>query len=404
MFFAVLSLVLVAVPAVRRHSKRMRADDLQPVNDTTGSGCTCEKQASCGPSLAQHHRCDWCAVPRGCGRFTPTRGTYDFCEYKHEDAFTSLSAAAKLSQLWRKIGADTRVQPMLSKGKTLIEVLTLSMISTFDSSMEVFNQGRQKVIHQQGVVLQFDLEVEANSPYTGMLMPGVHRGLLRLGSAFPPESDIFPGIAVKFLRSGIHSANTVALRQNGAETGQTQFFEEPLSNHVSPGDTLEMLKKFSQASGCRSMTGLSDFCSYTQDGKQARSVNFPYEIQFDAPNHSQFPINTGATDMNAEVLRALKTIRPGTHLYNVNAKASPSARWVRIGKVVSKSAPTTSWFGDTTLFFRHQRMEEDFVKRPQWVSAAAADMPFCDESADSSGKLRPVSDWQCPGVEGVPPV
>ena len=104
-----------------------------------------------------------------------------------------------------------------------------------------------------------------------------------------------------FLRSGILSASTAVLRQKGAQTGQTQFFKELLSNHVSPGDTLDMLQELSQASGCQSMTGLSDFCSYSQDGRQARSVNFPYEIRFDAPNRSQFPINTGASDMEVEV-------------------------------------------------------------------------------------------------------
>jgi len=407
-FFAVLSLILATAkltPALRRQSNHlMRSDDLRPLNDTTALGCKCKSEASCAPSLAQHHRCDWCYVPKGCGDYTLSRGSYDFCEYKPPDSFTSLSADAKLKQLWKKITGDKRVQPMFSKGKFLLVLLKLSMISTFDNSMEVFNKGRQKVIHQQGVVLQFDLEVENSSPYTGMLRPGKHRGLLRLGSAFPPETDIFPGVAVKFLRSGIHSANTVLLRQTGAKTGQNQFFEEALTNHVAPSKTLTMLKKFIQASGCRSMTGLSDFCTYAQDGKRARSANFPYEIKFDAPNRAQFPINTRANDITAEVMRALKTIPAGTHLYNFYAKSSPSARWDRIGKIVTKSAATTSWFGDTQLFFRHQRMEEDFKKHPEWIKAARVDKPFCDASTDSKGRLRPVSDWQCPGVDGVPPV
>jgi len=400
--FAVLSLILASVqlmPALRRRSELMRSDDLRPLNDTTALGCMCEKEASCSPSLAQHHRCDWCKVPDGC-HWSITRGSYDFCEFKHKDSFASLSAGEKMKQLWKKVTGDTRVQPMLSKVSTLLAVVKLSMITTFDNSMEVFNKGRQKVIHQQGVVMQFDLEVENSSPYTGMLMPGKHRGLLRLGSAFPPETDIFPGMAVKFLRSGIHSANTVLLRQTGAKTGQNQFFEEALSNHVTPSKTLDMLQKFTQASGCRSMTGLSDFCTYEQDGSKARSVNFPYEIKFDAPNPARFPIDAGARDITAEVLRALMTIPEGAHLYNLYAKASPTSRWSRIGKIVIKSAPTTSWFGDTELFFRHQRLEEDFMHKPEWIEAAKRDKDFCDESTDSKGRLRPLSDWQCPGVNG----
>ena len=47
-------------------------------------------------------------------------------------------------------------------------------------------------------------------------------------------------------------------------------------------------------------------------------------------------------------------------------------------------------------------MEEDFGKHPEWVSQV--DKPSCEESVDSAGRLRPLSDWQCPGVEGVPPL
>jgi len=400
------SLGLVLVSALRRGSHVMRSDDLQPLNDTTASGCMCEKQASCNPSAAQHHRCDWCSVPRGCGSYTITRGHYDFCEYKPEDSFTSLSADAKQQKLWRRIIADKRVQPQLSLPATLAEVLKVSMITTFDNSMEVFNAGRQKVIHQQGVVLQFDLEVDSASPYTGILMPGLRRGLMRLGSAFPADIDNFPGIGIKFLRSGRHSANTVALRHSGLLIGNKKhFFEEPLSNHVEPGNAFDMLQKFGQATGCRSMTGLSDFGTYAQDGTQVSTVNFPYEIRFDAPNRSQFPLDMKTKDMKAELLRVLSTIPTGTHLYNMYAKASPHAHWVQLGRIVTRSAPTTSWFGDTELFFRHQRMEEDFKLRPAWTRPAQASIGQCDGSLDSRGHLRPLSDWQCPGVEGiVPPV
>ena len=99
---------------------------------------------------------------------------------------------------------------------------------------------------------------------------------MRLGSATPANIDVFPGIAIKFLRSGIHTANSNLLRHSGDFQGKKQFFEEYVSNHVTPPSFLAVLNKFNQASGCQSMTGLSDMCSYTQDGSRVRgSPRFP---------------------------------------------------------------------------------------------------------------------------------
>lgn len=403
---ALLLSTLQVSSGLRRSTNKgqMRNDDsgVVPANDTTANGCNCVKP--CGASLAEHHRCDWCNVDKSTckSRWSATRGLYDFCDLKDDDDFASLSSSKKMQQLWAKVTSNSRSGPLLSKLGTLKEILTVSMISTFDNVRETMAAGRQKVIHGNGVVLQFDFDVQGDSPYSGMLAPGTHRGLMRLGSAMTPDSMTFPGIAIKFLRSGIHSANTVALRQNGDQSGQIHFFEEPLSNHVAPPPMLEKLGKFNQASGCRAMTGISDFCSYSQNGQRVSSLNFPYELQFEAPDPMRFAVNASAVDKNRELLNKLASIPSGTHLYWVNAKATPSSRFVRVGKMVTSSVATASMFGDTQLHFRHQRMEEDFAKHPEWVSQV--DKPNCEESMDSRGRLRPLSDWQCPGVEGVPPL
>merc|ERR1740121_819150 len=172
---------------------------------------------------------------------------------------------------------------------------------------------------------------------------------------------MFPGIAIKFLRSGIHSANTVALRTSGKSEEFRDFFESPLSTHVAPDPKLDAIGKFNQGSGCRSMTGISDMCSYTQDGAQVRNLNFPWEVKFTSPSGMRVPppdLSGDDKKTNAEYVRVLTSIPSGTHLYTVSAKASPSAKWVVIGKFVTRSKTTLSNYGDTQLFFRHQRMEE----------------------------------------------
>jgi len=398
-------LVLFAVdlvPALRRKSTKMRKDDLElrPAgNETTSEGCFCA-DAPCGASFAQHHRCDWCETPRGCGQYLLTRGWYDFCDFKPMDQFRGSSHQEQLQTLWENVIADNTSGPTLSTAETLIKILTLSMITVFDNARDVNPETRVKVIHGQGAVLQFDLRVQNDSPYTGILMPGTRKGLMRMGSANPASTDgIFPGVAVKFLRSGTHSGNSNMLRATGASDGAKQFFEVGVSNHVPPPQALALLQKFNQASGCQSMTGLSDMCSYEQDGTFVRAPKFPYEWRLDAVDPMQFSFDYSARDLDAEMLRALTSIPKGTHLYNVVAKESPTAQWKTLGQVVTRSVSVTSQFGDTQMSFRHQRMEEDFSWHPEWVPLA--DQPLCTESVDRNGNLRPVTDWQCPNAIGV---
>merc|ERR1711871_37630 len=93
-----------------------------------------------------------------------------------------------------------------------------------------------------------------------------------------------------------------------------------------------------------------------------------------------------------EMLSHLSSIEPGTHLFNVYTKASPTSEKVPMGKLTTASHCVKSVFGDQSLFFRHQRMEEDFVKKPEWVSVVGDTVPGCIATAEASSK------WQCPGI------
>lgn len=50
------------------------------------------------------------------------------------------------------------------------------------------------------------------------------------------------------------------------------------------------------------------------------------------------------------------SIAAGTHLYQVHALSSPSAKPLHIGDLYSTSEFVPSWFGDTNLFFEHARV------------------------------------------------
>ena len=65
-------------------------------------------------------------------------------------------------------------------------------------------------------------------------------GMARLGSASDPYGlvvptrDLTPGVGIKFLRSGVSSANFMLLRSlDPLPNGNFDFFSESLSNHIS---------------------------------------------------------------------------------------------------------------------------------------------------------------------------
>jgi hypothetical protein len=64
----------------------------------------------------------------------------------------------------------------------------------------------------------------------------------------------------------------------------------------------------------------------------------------------------------------LKKITTGTIIYDVFAIDDPSNGCEKkIGSIKTKSAFTTSRWGDEKLFFRHNWMEDDLAENKKWV-------------------------------------
>jgi len=189
----------------------------------------------------------------------------------------------------------------------------------------------------------------------------------------------------------------VALRASGSSGGGYAFFDQEFSKIVAPPAALKALMKFSQASNCQSMVGLSDLCEYAQDGTRSEesqpgdgNFEFPYDIRFEGASSSVFLPDKKMTD--EEMLSYLADIKEGTTLFNVFTKESPMAEKVKIGSLTTASECVKSTFGDEKLFFRHQRMEEDFARRPEWIKDVHAD--GCVPVAGTYGR-----NLQCPGIQ-----
>merc|ERR1712072_548265 len=379
-----------------------------PPGPTTGymtaRGCKCTSE--CGTSVADNYgRCDWCYTEGSCGDtfsgdLFGLRGHWDYCKYApYAEPFHSQAHNTKQSQLWERLTAPNVVgksAPAKSAAQVLSQILGESMITTFDDEWEVMPKGRTKVIHTQGVACQFDLDV-SSTQYTGLFAKGKQAGIIRMGAAANLDSWIgrafFPGMGIKFLRSGVRPGSFVALRATGAG-GSENFFASTISNHVAPAAALVKLNKFQQASGCIDMVGLSDVCAYTQDGKTVASPNFPFELYFE-PTAAAKATQNDEKKTNDSLLKALASIKPGTTLFDVYAFASPAdkkaGKKALLGSLSTTSQCVQTLFGDEHFYFRHQRMEQDFALRPEWIKQ----MPELKDSA-CKATAGPIGQWQCP--------
>jgi len=250
----------------------------------------------------------------------------------------------------------------------VINMLGESIQTTFDDQWDVMPAGRLKYIHSVGIHCSVNFEI-TSTKYTGVFEAGKHDAILRLGSATPVKTTggTVPGIGMKFLRSNVHSANWVQLKSLAGGPSY-DMFGYTLSTHIgAPSGALAVVaSKFLQASNCVTMVGLSDAATWNQDGIQTAKPVFPFMIQYKPTGKAHVSENGQTLDQLLQNM--MKQTPAGVQLYDIYAQESPNAALEKIGTVTTTNQCVTSKFGDEKLFFRHQRMEEDFDVRPEWRS------------------------------------
>jgi len=346
--------------------------------ETTEEGCICSTPCD-GSLLNELARCDKCKTLNSCGKWSIT-GYYDYCVYPENRKYESQTAQQKIDEIWTKVKQSAATGPH----HNVLKLLAMSVQTAFDCQWDEMPRERPKVIHSVGAVCKFSFQAAANSPYTGLWAPNARSlGIIRLGSAaeVTTSSGMKPGIGIKFLRSNVKSANFVALHTlEGLPNNSYNFFERDLSNHLPPagGFLLPAIQKFKQASQCPFQVGLSDVCSYTFEGAKVERPVFPFKVAFRSPV-IQIP-RSPMTE--ADLLNHFRRIPVGTRLYDVYAFSTPrdaaANRSILLGTVVTTSECVSSKYGDTSLFFRHQRVEDDWKLRPEWLREI--DPKICGQS------------------------
>ena len=134
---------------------------------------------------------------------------------------------------------------------------------------------------------------------------------------------------------------------------------------------------------------------YTQEGDKVAAPVFPYSIRYQ-PNPA---LSYYDPEYTTSIYDRFSAIPTGTMLYEVWARNAPSTLGgveMKIAEIVTKSELTPSLWGDTKMFFRHTKHDDDFRYRPEWMLQPTHGM-FTVEG--ESVKLHPLRERQpsaCP--------
>jgi hypothetical protein len=221
--------------------------------------------------------------------------------------------------------------------------------------------------------------------YTGFFATGTPYALIRLSYTSPnDESGTTPGLSLKLFRDGIPSSNMLAMESlEGQASGN--FFEFDFSNHLAPAKTLVLKyvsRRFNRWSCPSTRTGLSEIAMsneallnmFTMSG----AVEFPFRVIF-RPN-SALTQQFAAYPPQGNLFDMLAAIDVGTKLYDIYAVTGPddddSTEEVHVGHLELTRKLRPSVLGDNVLFFRHQKIEEDYEYRPEY-DAPSEGQPRC---------------------------
>ena len=251
---------------------------------------------------------------------------------------------------------------------------------------------RLKILHPTGIVALFKFVSYKNHSFTGALK-GTDYGLMRISEVGTAKATADPSTSAgfKFFRDGVASGNMFTLHAfegHGAEGGENtyNFLRRDIdyNTHVDlPTNRCSLMTshaKLSQVSkhiGNMSVKNLSD---YDQYGNRELSPKWPFMMRL-LPRD---PCPNTSDDFHIYYEHLPKCIPAGTKLFDVMALDEPKELGgveVEIGYIETTSKMVTSLYGDTRLFFRHQRFEEDLAVRPHWKEHVQEfDMPTFHEN------------------------
>jgi hypothetical protein len=291
--------------------------------------------------------------------------------------YETLEACKKQEVLWSKIKSSKHEKLPKYKKMGLTTILKMGvqkMTKKVKTVSDVAPKDWKKHLHQKGAVAKVKFVASPESQFTGVFK-GAECALLRLSLTFRPtkKRGVAPGLALKFLRKGVESANISALYTLSGQEQEFNFFKNPLSNIVPIGSSFGQKivhNIFERVTDYPEQLGVSDMASKGVNGMTVSSVSSPRQLFFVPNEDIARTISSDKHDVRKDFLE----IPSGTSLYKVYS-ASPSKKNFNyydytqedikkflaeahlIGTLVTTSEFIASEFGDVGIFFKHQTKE-----------------------------------------------
>ena len=292
--------------------------------------------------------------------------------------YNSLKRLDKLNKLWSKINEDHSTNGWYST-LSFSKLYFSQMRTTFEHYSDTLPEGRNKLLFSIGAVAMVEFIADKDTtvnPYTG-IFKGCNSAVLRFSISKQPDqtkiaaseayNNFFPGLGIKFLRDNKHSANTVAMYSINGQSSWN-ILKNEFSNHIDSAKSvkLKLLEtKFSEATSYTSQVGLMDLAQFDQFGKlYDDNIKSPFKLVFKPSKETKDLFTDHFTE---DFITQLETIPIETTLYDTFALESPLSTPVQIGKLVIKQTFRASKWGDKHLFFKHEYMENDYIKHPEWL-------------------------------------
>ncbi len=291
------------------------------------------------------------------------------------EEYESWSASNKQNHLWVNGALRTDYGTDLPE---LIGVNTRELISSVlwkkvNYEGDVAPAGYTKPIHPMGALAKIKFSAEEDSPYTGMFK-GADHGFLRLSVTGAPEEQgaFVPGLALKLMVDGKRSQNISALYTLTGQGDNHNIFANELSNYVSKeADAFGSILLFSAVSSQPTLLVMNDIAETEQNGAEVFFPKSPTQIYFVPSQEVKGMFFEEAHDFRDDLL----SLSQDTVVYDVFATSkkiktsiipSINKRYaeerresaVKIGEIQLTSPFVVSAFGDSGMFFKHQRYED----------------------------------------------
>jgi hypothetical protein len=280
--------------------------------------------------------------------------------------YQSWSAHKKQEFLWNERILKSRYDHLPALKKIDVVGLFLTALrAKMDYESDEAPPNWKKAIHAYASVAKIQWIPIENSPFTGLFQQADY-GLVRLSlTGDPGDRGFAPGLAIKWFVDGNPSEDFSALVSlTGQGNNYNVFANEfsnivPVVNQIGPKLINLIFRRVTKYPTKLSLKGLGEV---EQQGRSVDHPHYPTQLFLVPEPTIQFSENPGRDFRND-----LAAIAPGTILFSVYGTDSDQAGTTEaqqaenrlksqlIGHIKTTSEFIASSYGDSRLFFRHQR-------------------------------------------------